>query len=70
MRELSPDEQGIPPNWAAYFAVASVDESLAKAQGLGGDTVFGPLDVPSGRFAALHDQQGAVFSIVEGEFDE
>lgn len=70
MRELTPDEERIPPNWAAYFAVESVDESLAKAQGLGGGTVFGPLDVPTGRFAAIHDQQGAVFSIVEAEFDD
>lgn len=70
MRELTPEEEGIPPNWAAYFAVESVDEGLAKAKELGGGALFGPLDVPTGRFAALHDQQGAAFSMVEAKFDD
>jgi uncharacterized protein len=70
MRELTPEEQGVPPNWMAYFAVEAVDESLEQAHGLGGSTVFGPLEVPSGKFAALHDAQGAVFSIFEGDFDD
>ena len=70
MRELTSEEEGVPPNWMAYFAVESVDETLSKAQGLGGSTVFGPLEVPAGRFAALHDGQGAVFSVVDGEFDD
>jgi predicted enzyme related to lactoylglutathione lyase len=70
MRELTPEEEGVPPNWAVYFAVESVDESLAKAQELGGGTMFGPLEVPTGKFAALHDPQRAVFSVVEGEFDD
>jgi uncharacterized protein len=70
MRELSREEEGVPPNWAAYFAVESVDDTLAKAQQLGGSTVFGPMEVPTGKFAAIHDPQGAVFSVVEGEFDD
>ena len=70
MRELTPDEQGVPPNWASYFAVESVDDTLTQAQGLGGGVVFGPLEVPAGKFAALHDPQRAVFSVVEGEFDD
>ena len=70
MRELTPDEEGVPPNWAAYFAVESVDEALAKAHELGGSTLFGPLDVPTGKFAAIHDPQRAAFSVVESEFDE
>jgi uncharacterized protein len=70
MRELTPDEQGIPPNWTAYFAVESVDEALTKAQELGGGVMFGPLEVPTGKFAALHDPQRAVFAVVEGQFDD
>ena len=70
MRELTAGEEGIPPNWAAYFAVESVDETLAKAQDLGGSTLFGPLEVPTGKFAAAADPQGAAFSVVEAEFDE
>jgi uncharacterized protein len=70
MRELTPDEQGIPPNWTAYFAVESVDEALTKAQELGGGVMFGPLEVPTGKFAALHDPQRAVFAVFEGQFDD
>jgi predicted enzyme related to lactoylglutathione lyase len=70
MRELTPEEQGVPPNWMAYFAVESVDEALARAQDLGGSTLFGPMEVPTGKFAAIHDPQRAAFSVVEGEFDD
>jgi uncharacterized protein len=70
MRELTPEEQGAPPNWVAYFAVEAVDETLEKAQQLGGSTLFGPMEVPAGQFAAIGDPQGAVFSVVEAEFDD
>jgi predicted enzyme related to lactoylglutathione lyase len=70
MRELTPEEEGVPPNWTAYFAVESIDDALAKAQELGGEVMFGPLEVPSGRFAVLHDPQRAVFAVVEAEFDD
>ena len=70
MRELTPEEQGVPPNWMAYFAVESVDETLAKAQELGGYALFGPMEVPAGKFAAIHDPQRAAFSVAEGEPDD
>jgi uncharacterized protein len=70
MRELTPQEQGVPPTWMAYFAVESSEDSLKKAQELGGGVMFGPLEVPSGKFVVLHDPQRAVFSIVDGEFDD
>jgi uncharacterized protein len=70
MRELTPEEEGVPPNWAAYFAVESVAGTLAKAQELGGAPLFDPIEVPTGKFVAIRDPQGAVFSIVEGEFDD
>jgi uncharacterized protein len=61
---------GHPAELAAYFAVESVDEALTKAQELGGGIMFGPLEVPTGKFAALHDPQRAVFAVFEGQFDD
>jgi predicted enzyme related to lactoylglutathione lyase len=70
MRELGPAEQGVPPNWMPYFATPSVDDALAKAEELGGGTLMPGTEVPTGKFAAVRDPQGAAFSIVEGEFDD
>ena len=70
MRELAPEQQGVPPHWMPYFTVASAEEAIATATVSGGSAVFGPLDIPAGRFAVLHDPQGAFFAIFEGEVDE
>ena len=72
MRELAPEQAsaGIPPHWMPYFTVESADGSVATAKDGGGSLVFGPLDIPSGRFAVLHDPQGAFFAIFEGEVDD
>ena len=61
---------GVPPNWMPYFATASVDETRQKAEAAGGATVNGPNEVPQGRFVVLKDPQGAVFAVVESEFDD
>lgn len=58
------------PFWATYFGVEDVDEAIETVQAAGGRHVFGPVAVPSGRFAAVADSQGAMFSLVEGEFDD
>lgn len=61
---LPPDTEGRPSAWGIYFAVASVDDSVAKARDLGGQLVFEPFDVPGhGRGAVLSDPTGAVFSL-------
>jgi uncharacterized protein len=70
VRELGPGEEGIPPNWTPYFAVESVDGTLAKAGESGGTTLFPGTDIPAGRFAALRDPQGAAFAIFEGHLDD
>ncbi len=70
MRELAPEQQGVPPHWMPYFTVGSVDDAIATATESGGSAVFGPLDIPAGRIAVLHDPQGAFFAIFEGEIDE
>jgi predicted enzyme related to lactoylglutathione lyase len=56
------------PHWLTWFAVASADESAARAQELGAQLAFGPFDVPTvGRCAGLADPQGAVFGVLQAE---
>jgi predicted enzyme related to lactoylglutathione lyase len=57
-------EQGIPPNWMCYVAVASADETAKKATELGGKVLQPAFDVMDfGRMAVLQGPEGAVFSI-------
>jgi predicted enzyme related to lactoylglutathione lyase len=70
MRELSPAEAGVPSNWGAYFTVASIEDTLARAGELGGGTLVGATEIPAGRFGAVRDPQGAAFSIFEGDVDD
>ena len=54
----------MPSFWLPYFMVSDVDGMAAKAASLGGQTHFGPQDIPgTGRFAVLADPQGAAFAI-------
>ncbi len=65
---LALDEKmkGVPANWGIYFLVQDVDATIAKATGLGGSVRLGPIDAPGvGRFAALADPQGAMFSVIK-----
>lgn len=72
VRRLSPEEEraGVPPYWVPYFAVESLDGTLERCAELGGDKLFGPMEMPAGRIAALRDPQGATFSIWEGELED
>jgi predicted enzyme related to lactoylglutathione lyase len=56
---------GVPPNWGVYFAVENADETVARAEQLGGTVVRPVMDLPIGRFATLLDPQRAVFSIIQ-----
>ncbi|MGH7563035.1 MAG: VOC family protein [Gemmatimonadota bacterium] len=61
-------DQGAPPHWMAYFAVDDVDGTAKKAAKLGGKVVVEPRDIPDvGRFAILHDPQGASIAIYRSE---
>ncbi len=65
---LQMDDQwkGAPSHWGIYFQVADCAAVMAKAKELGAEVVFGPHDAPGvGRFGALHDPQGAVFSVIQ-----
>lgn len=57
-----PDE--IPPHWLAYFAVEDADAAVARVRELGGAVLFGPIEIPVGRFATVADPQGAVFGVM------
>lgn len=66
MYEMGPEQraQGIPPNWLPYFSVESAADAAAKAQGLGGSVVMGPMDVMEvGSMAVLQDPVGATFAV-------
>lgn len=53
-----------PPHWMIYVTVDNVDEYAAKATGLGGTVVNGPMDIPNvGRFAVIKDPTDAHFAI-------
>ncbi len=55
---------GVPAHWNGYVSVPDVDQAVAKVTAGGGAVLMPPKDVPNvGRFAAVKDAQGAVFSL-------
>jgi hypothetical protein len=65
MMAITPEMGPLPPYWLSYFAVRDTDAMVAKAIMLRGTVVVPPVDVPGvGRFAVLHDPQGATFAIL------
>jgi predicted enzyme related to lactoylglutathione lyase len=56
-----------PSSWLPYVAVDSVDDSAAKAEGLGGAIFVPPTDIPHiGRFAILGDPTGGSIGLFKG----
>ncbi|GAA3367526.1 VOC family protein [Streptomyces sannanensis] len=55
----------IPPYIQVYFTVDNCDIAVEKSTKLGGKLVFGPMDSPFGRFAAVVDPQGAAFAVID-----
>ncbi|MFE9767673.1 VOC family protein [Streptomyces sp. NPDC005808] len=55
----------VPSYVNVYFAVDDCDAAVAKATGRGAVLRFGPMGSPFGRFAALSDPQGALFSVID-----
>jgi hypothetical protein len=61
---LTEKQQGVPPHWMTYVAVASADEIAAKAAALGGTVVAPPFDVfDIGRMAVILDPTGATIAV-------
>jgi predicted enzyme related to lactoylglutathione lyase len=62
-----PDGADMPPYWMSYLSVDDVDAVMAKAKSLGGEPVWGPIDVPNvGRMGTVVDPRGAAFSVMRG----
>jgi len=55
----------IKPQWGIYITVDDVDATAKKAEELGGKVLMPPTDIPNvGRFSALMDPQGVMFSVI------
>jgi uncharacterized protein len=70
MLPLRLEMRGVPPSWSPYFGVEDVGSAEAKVSELGGRTLFGPQQVPSGAFITVMDPQGAVCNFSAGEYDD
>jgi predicted enzyme related to lactoylglutathione lyase len=62
MGEQFPPE--VPAHWLAYFAVEDTDAAVDRIKAAGGDVMYGPVDVPAGRFAVAGDPHRAVFGVI------
>lgn len=66
MMQIGEDWGDVPPNWTIYFLVDDVENTVAKAQELGGQALMPPTPAGEiGKFAVLQDPQGAIFSVIE-----
>lgn len=55
----------MPPYWMSYVSVPDVDAAMTRAKQLGGELVWGPLDVEGvGRMGTIVDPRGAPFSVM------
>jgi uncharacterized protein len=63
MRGRVPDE--VPPHWLVYFGSVDTDEAVAKVKELGGEVMFGPVDIEPGRMAVVKDAFGAHFALMQ-----
>jgi hypothetical protein len=53
---------GVPSHWIGYVAVEDCDATVAKVEQLGGRCVMPAVEMPNiGKFAVVHDAQGAHF---------
>ncbi|WP_030737898.1 VOC family protein [Streptomyces griseus] len=55
----------LPSYFLVYFAVADCDAAAELTVRLGGRVAQPPFDIPYGRMAVLHDDQGAVFAVLQ-----
>ncbi|MEV0575506.1 VOC family protein [Streptomyces sp. NPDC050392] len=55
----------MPSHFLSYFTVADCDAAAETAVRLGGRVSEPPFDIPYGRMAVLHDNQGAVFAVLQ-----
>jgi predicted enzyme related to lactoylglutathione lyase len=63
MRGRVPDE--VPAHWLVYFGSVDTDEAVTKIKELGGEVMFGPVDIEPGRMAVVKDPFGASFALMQ-----
>lgn len=54
----------MPSTWFTYFAVDDCDDMLARANAIGGSTMFDPMDMGDMRFAGVIDPVGGMFMVI------
>ena len=59
----APDDT--PTAYQVYFAVGDCDDAAAAVRRLGGQVLAEPAESPFGRSAAVADDQGARFSVID-----
>lgn len=58
----------VPNHWMVYFAVADIEDSVAKVKDAGGQVASEPMPIPGiGTSAVLHDPSGGSFSMLQPE---
>lgn len=63
---IAAETDRFPPHWNSYVTVASADDALARAKGLGATVIEEPFDVmTAGRMALFADPTGAPLCIWE-----
>ena len=64
IRRSMPEASG-PSGWVVYLATQDVDALVSRAEDLGGQLRYGPVDIPHvGRFAMVSDPQGVIFAVM------
>jgi predicted enzyme related to lactoylglutathione lyase len=61
---------GTPPFWIVHHAVPDAAAALETAKSAGGQALTEVIEIPVGKLAALMDDQGAVFSVIEPDYPE
>ena len=56
----------VPNHWVVHFAVADLDDAVAKVIANGGSIVADPMEIPGvGRMATAHDPAGGSFCVMQ-----
>jgi hypothetical protein len=63
--QIDPAWGAFPPQWSTYFGVADADAAVATITSNGGKVMSAIEPTPFGRIAAVADNAGAMFKIVE-----
>jgi predicted enzyme related to lactoylglutathione lyase len=66
---VGPRFENMPSHWATYVAVEDVDDTLRRAESLGGQVMLEGMDIPNvGRIGFLQDPTGAMIGVAR--FDQ